>query len=183
MNTGNSRSRSRSGMNWSMLDSEGSSPLTKEDEGVGLSLPIFLSQKWKVLRRMYHICFFMNRNKLVSLETVQTILKKHTRQSGNLLDNRDIFQANFSVCFWTSGVGVNEYIDWIHSLSKRNTRDDWKKYKVCQEGEDCKSCHHSLSISDNRPQLARHNFRVTNTGEDVSYGIKHIWFTFHFSQW
>ena len=34
---------------------------------------------------------------------------------------------------------------------------------------DSKSCHHSLSISDKCPQLARRNFRVTNTGKDISY--------------
>ena len=85
--------------------------------------------------------------------------------------------------FWNTWVHISLQVLWEGNTfigKEKYIFDDWWKILSFPGGVDSKSCHHSLSISDKCPQLARRNFRVTNTGKDISYiygryDLKKIW--------
>ena len=80
--------------------------------------------------------------------------------------------------FWNTWVHISLQVLWEGNTfigKEKYIFDDWWKILSFPGGVDSKSCHHSLSISDKCPQLARRNFRVTNTGKDISYMIKHTY--------
>ena len=80
--------------------------------------------------------------------------------------------------FWNTWVHISLQVLWEGNTfigKEKYIFDDWWKILSFPGGVDSKSCHHSLSISDKCPQLARRNFRVTNTGKDISYMIKPIY--------